>query len=175
MFDRLGDNFLFRTMEVFGYGNGIVGWIKLLYNCSQSRVKCNATCVLQQYADDITITVKDEESVGRIIGCMERYGEASGAKINIDKSKMMYMGGMEQKGSEAPLEKVRGSFKILGIYIGENERETRDQTWAEVLNKMKRGLSFWKKKEVKTWRESGGEECDDCVEDLLCFECAGDA
>ncbi len=39
-----------------------------------------------QYADDTTVTVRDGGSVGKVVELVEKYGRASGAKINRDKS-----------------------------------------------------------------------------------------
>ena len=49
--------------------------------------------LLYQYADDTTVTVKDRESVGQVLRCVEQYGRASGAKVNVEKSEIMYEGG----------------------------------------------------------------------------------
>lgn len=40
-FDRVEHDFMFRVMEKYGFGNRIIGWIKLLYRKAKSRVKCN--------------------------------------------------------------------------------------------------------------------------------------
>ncbi len=50
--------------------------------------------LIHQYADDTTFTVRDSESINKIMKHMETYGKASGAKINIDKSEIMSIGGV---------------------------------------------------------------------------------
>lgn len=140
-FNREEHDFLFRVLERFGFGNKIIGWIRLLYRNAKSRVKCNGiltdsftlersvrqgcplsallyvlsveplaaflkkdnfiNCVqtpqggfslIHQYSDDTTITVRDEDSVKRVIEGFQIYGRASGAKVNMEKSVVMYIG-----------------------------------------------------------------------------------
>lgn len=42
-FDRVDHQFLWDTLRKFGFGESIVGWLKLLYGRSTSRVKCNGS------------------------------------------------------------------------------------------------------------------------------------
>lgn len=58
--------------------------------------------VVHQYAEYTTFTVRDMDSINRIMKRMETYGKASGAKINIDKSEIMSMGGVEIEGQDIP-------------------------------------------------------------------------
>lgn len=47
---------------------------------------------LYQYADDPTVTVKDRESIVEVLDSSDLYGRASGAKVNKEKSEIMYIG-----------------------------------------------------------------------------------
>ncbi len=58
--------------------------------------------IIHQYADDTTFTVKDIESINRVMKHMETYGKASGAKINVDKSEIMSVGGVDIEGQDIP-------------------------------------------------------------------------
>ncbi len=40
------------------------------------------TFIINQYADDTTVTVRDGVSVGKVVELVEKYGRASGVKIN---------------------------------------------------------------------------------------------
>ena len=42
-FDRVDHGFLWDTLSTFGFGDEIIGWIKLMYQNSTSRVKCNGS------------------------------------------------------------------------------------------------------------------------------------
>jgi len=72
--------------------------------------------VIHQYADDTTFTVRDMESVRRIKIQMEVYGKASGAKINVDKSEIMCIGGgVDLEGLDAPFKITKDFLEILGV------------------------------------------------------------
>lgn len=47
--------------------------------------------VVQQFADDTTIMVRDMVSVDRVISLVNFYGRASGSRINMEKSEIMFM------------------------------------------------------------------------------------
>ena len=40
-FDRISHNFLFKTLEKFGFGNNFINWIKIFYNNVNSQIKLN--------------------------------------------------------------------------------------------------------------------------------------
>lgn len=102
--------------------------------------------VIQQYADDTTFTVRDIESINKIRKQMGKYGEASGAKINVGKSEIMSIGGVEVEVIEVPFKITKDFIKILGVNIGGNAKEA---TWAGVLNKIKQVLQFWRLRELR--------------------------
>ena len=53
-----------------------------------------------QYADDTTITVRNMESIKGIFESLKVYGGASGAKVNIEKSEYMVLGGRKEGGGD---------------------------------------------------------------------------
>ncbi len=93
--------------------------------------------LIHQYADDTTFTVRDSESINKIMKHMETYGKASGAKINIDKSEIMSIGGVDIGRCDIPFKVTNDHMRILGVNIGVNAKEARDATWTGILNKMK--------------------------------------
>lgn len=101
--------------------------------------------VMHQYADDITFTLKDVESIKGVMKHIEVYGKASGAKINIEKSEIMSIGGVDLRNCDIPFKATKDYVNILGLEIGEN---ARDATWTGVLNKVKQILQFWKLREL---------------------------
>ena len=40
-FDRVNHNFLYKVMDVFGFGQGFIGWIKKLYSNASSILNIN--------------------------------------------------------------------------------------------------------------------------------------
>lgn len=47
--------------------------------------------IVQQYVDDTTITVRDVDSVNRVMECFELFGKASGAKISVEKTEVLWV------------------------------------------------------------------------------------
>ncbi len=105
--------------------------------------------IIHQYADDTTFTVRDIESINKIRKQMEKYGKASGAKINVEKSEIMNIGGVMVEGSGVPFKITKDFIKILGVNVGGNAKEARDATWSGVLNKIKQVLQFWRLRDLR--------------------------
>ncbi len=105
--------------------------------------------IIHQYADDTTFTVKDIGGIHRILKHMETYGKASGAKINVDKSEIMSVGGVDIEGENTPFKITKEYTKILGVNIGVNVKEARDVTWTGILNKIKQVLQFWRLRDLR--------------------------
>lgn len=105
--------------------------------------------IINQYADDTTITVKDVNSVKRVMENIGMYGKASGAKINVEKSEIMYVGNVKKDDCDIPFKIAKDYIKILGVFVGTKEKEARDLTWTGVLNKVKQVLNLWKQRGLK--------------------------
>lgn len=105
--------------------------------------------LIHQYADDTTFTVRDTESIIKVMKHMETYGKASGAKINVDKSEIMSIGGVEMGECDIPFKVTEDYMMILGVNIGVNAKEARDATWTGILNKIKQVLLFWRLRELR--------------------------
>ncbi|KAG7460496.1 hypothetical protein JOB18_040733, partial [Solea senegalensis] len=72
----------------------------------------------------------------------------SGAKINENKSTIMYYGnGARSPGRQAFIEE-KASVRVLGVHIGQDQKAARDNTWKEVLNKMNNTLGLWKMRKL---------------------------
>lgn len=114
-------------------------------NCVQTPQK--GSSLIHQYADDTTITVRDEDSVKRVIEGFKVYGRASGAKVNMEKSVVMYIGKVNE--GNFPFKEVKDYFKVLGVFIGVKEKEARDLTWSGVINKVRKVVNMWKGRLLK--------------------------
>lgn len=56
------------------------------------KLPYRGTCIINQYTDDTTITVREGNSVKRVLEIVGQYGKPSGSKINKEKSELMYIG-----------------------------------------------------------------------------------
>ena len=105
--------------------------------------------VVQQFADDTTITVKDMKSVNRVIELVDFYGQASGAKINLSKSEIMFINVTIPRQEEIQFKIKTDYIKVLGTYIGVDSIKARDNLWSEMLSKMQTCLNYWKLRDLK--------------------------
>lgn len=80
------------------------------------------------FADDLTVVVRDEKSVAQILQEIKKYGQKSGAKLNKEKSKLMYLGRTVPK--EDFRIKVVDEVKILGITF--NKTGISQTTWDDL-------------------------------------------
>lgn len=108
------------------------------------QIPHSGVSVIHQYADDTTFTTKDVGSIKRIMRHIDVFGKASGAKINIEKSEIMRIGGVDMSGCDIPFKITKEYVNILGVNIGVNAKEARDVTWTGILSKIKQVLQFWK-------------------------------
>ena len=105
--------------------------------------------LLFQYADDTTVTVRDRESVVEVLGSVELYGRASGAKINMEKSEIMYVGVERAGRREIGLKEEKDYFRILGVNLGIKDKEGRDMQFEGIMNGIRKTLGFWKLRGLK--------------------------
>lgn len=77
------------------------------------------------------------------------YSRASGAKVNIERSEIMYIG-VDKKGREdVGLKERKNYLKILGINLGLEGREGRDMQYEGIMNSIRRILMFWGRRRLK--------------------------
>ena len=104
------------------------------------------------YADDAVIKITQNKCFKEVIKDLRDYEAASGAKINYDKSKGLWVGKWKNR-KDDPFEplyhhdekKIKWTNKnvlYLGIYVGNIEPDK--QTFAQIVPKLKRRLHFWK-------------------------------
>uniref|UniRef100_A0A3B3IL18 Reverse transcriptase domain-containing protein n=1 Tax=Oryzias latipes TaxID=8090 RepID=A0A3B3IL18_ORYLA len=152
-FDRVEHGFLWRVLDLFGFGELFISRIRALYTTASSRVLCNGHstgvfsitrsirqgCPLSAmlfsiaveplagvitaddsirgvvtpagreikmlaYADDTSLVLNNEASVDGALRQLQAYCRASGAKVNVHKSEIFFLGC-----------RVISKFKYLGL------------------------------------------------------------
>ncbi|KAG7496752.1 hypothetical protein JOB18_024398 [Solea senegalensis] len=126
--------------------------LALLINQNQSiqgiRADNGAVCKMISYADDTNIMVKDEKSLNVALDIIDNYCAASGAKINEKKSTIMYCGAVARSPGRWQFREEKACVRVLGVYLGCDGVAARDQTWHEVLEKIKKTLGMWKMRKL---------------------------
>lgn len=87
--------------------------------------------------------VKTRTCIERALGHIKNYGRASGAKINEEKSELMVFKQCDIPSNAWGLKTIETERKILGIFIGKDEKSAMERTWKEVLGKIKNLLNLW--------------------------------
>lgn len=121
--------------------------IKMNKDVKGIQLPYDGICVINQYADDTTITVRDGGSVKKVLELIEKYGRASGAKINKIKSEIMYIGEVERV--DVGLKVEEKYIKVLGVHLGVESKEARDVTWTGVINKIRTVCTAWSGRKLR--------------------------
>ncbi|VDI14024.1 Hypothetical predicted protein, partial [Mytilus galloprovincialis] len=103
------------------------------------------------HADDFTFTVKDKQSIDETFKVLNNYSEASGAKINKQKSEIMCLGSgsiSNQELTDYGIKQADEVTQILGIYMGKNSEICDYLNWDSKIKKAKTILYFWSKREL---------------------------
>ena len=108
------------------------------------------TRVIKQvlYADDMTLFLKNIDSLYRIKTIFNNFEKLSGLKINIEKTNFMWLGEEEVRSDLNMFGNRVEYIRILGVYFSRNPRIKDDMNYKEILSKIKRLISWWKQRDL---------------------------
>ena len=104
-----------------------------------------------QHADDTNIFTSDKESIDETFKVLKLYSDASGAKINKQKSEIMCLGSgyiSDDELNRLQIQRCENVTKILGIYMGKDKELCNTLNWKDKIKKVKTILFFWNKREL---------------------------
>jgi len=113
-------------------------------------IQCNTQEVkLTQYADDTTGIFADLPSAKQFLKIVEMFSLCSGLRLNIDKTEGMWLGKDKTK-TLTPLgiNWPSGPIKLLGLYIGHNEKDMEVSNFRHKINKVKQLLHAWSDRDL---------------------------
>ena len=95
------------------------------------------------YADDATIVIKQNQCFKEVIKEISDYEQASGAKVNLRKTKGLWLGKWKHR-TDAPLgfTWTNDCVRTLGVYFGNDN--PGEKTFAEIIPTIKRSMNYWK-------------------------------
>lgn len=106
------------------------------------------TAKITQYADDATLTLRDDMSVQRCFDIVTRYERGSGSKLNYEKTEGIYIGKQEGRQHGAvPITWKNDFLEILGAQIG----PSLEQDWRKPLGKLNRRLQGWSSRSLSIY------------------------
>ena len=100
------------------------------------------------YADDMTLFVKDIESINILDKLFASFAGISGLKINRDKTFILLLGPSVEEIISFPFGKVVQIIKILGIYFSLDIDSQERINYKEILSKIKKLLLWWKQRDL---------------------------
>ena len=107
--------------------------------------------LVSQYADDTSLILDgSRESLENCIRILKLYADASGLCVNIDKTKVIWIG--SRKGSKLKfcehvnLQWEMNEFTVLGVKFTYNLKDMVDLNYAEKLNEIKKLFLNWSKR-----------------------------
>ena len=102
------------------------------------------TSKIKQFADDTTLTMRNENDVNKAIAIVEDFKQFSGLSLNKHKSEGIWLGSRKHERGTVngiPMQKI---IKILGIYYSsEKEASLVEENWNSKLENVLRTIKQW--------------------------------
>lgn len=107
------------------------------------------TSLIYQHADDTTLTLANKSSVTNAFKIFDEYCQASGAKINIDKSEVLVINDSVESVSNLQLPMIikNDTIEILGIHFGDKEK-CELLNWKSKVEKIGSLVKIWKQRKL---------------------------
>ncbi len=106
----------------------------------------NIQSKISMYADDSTATLNDMKSAEIVLNTAKLFGRASGSKLNIFKTKGMFLGKWKNR-SDHPfgISWIKNA-KLLGRKVG--SYLTDDDNWSDIFRKFQRKINEYKARHI---------------------------
>ena len=117
-------------------------------NGIQFRDDPNMEIKITQLADDTTIFVNDNKSIGNVITAIERFGKTSGLMMNLKKSEGMWLGNTMPSDIDNNIRWTDKPVKSLGIYFGKDKHVVEELNWKPKISNIDRLLNSWKRRNL---------------------------
>ena len=101
----------------------------------------NSEVKLSLYADDSTAFLTTDSSIRKYLHWVKLFGKISGAKINYEKSKGMYLGKWKTRSDHPFGISWIDHHKILGYFFGSGF--SNDDIWSKIYVKIDKTLNLW--------------------------------
>ena len=104
---------------------------------------------ISQFADDTNLLCLDLPSVEKGLQIAVDFGEISGDRLNLEKTKAMWLGKWSGNKSKPLLLKwVRSPTRILGIYFSYDEKGNNELNFDLKIDKFQTNLDIWKSRDL---------------------------
>ncbi len=114
-------------------------------------INVHDTCIkLIQMADDMTVFLKDVNSLKLLLSNLYSFSKASGLKLNKTKTEAIWLGRNEGSQEQPCGLKWATEVYSLGIWFSTNQEEGLNRNFAAKFDKFSRALNMWKGRELST-------------------------
>ena len=108
---------------------------------------------ISQYADDTQIFLDgSEKSLKCALNTLDKFYKMSGLKMNIDKTKAIWIGAMSHSNlklcENIKLDWEKGPFKILGVNFTVNVHDIWEHNYNDVLGNVEKVLNSWRNRKL---------------------------
>ena len=103
---------------------------------------------LVQYADDVTVILKNLSSIHSFLTEVDTFKKVSGLRINTSKSSALLLGNTPKFKLPMSIKWTNEPIKVLGIYISNDLPRCFDLTIQESIIKMKQTLNAWRQRKL---------------------------
>ena len=125
--------------------------LKLRENNNIPGIKINDSTEIKtiQHADDLTLSLKNVESLDASLDVIRLFCNITGTKANIAKTQCILLGGLKNKHDKLfGIDITNRAVKCLGIYIGHDKSECYKLNWVNTVNDMEKLFESWKKRKL---------------------------
>ena len=121
-------------------------WIKQNPDIEGIKSKQGDDYTISQFADDTSMAIlNNRRTITSTFDTLQRYGEESGLKLNINKTEILTLGTTSKDDIPSRYRNlVKKEVKILGVMLGGDHETTQTSNYEPILNKMKATIDKWK-------------------------------
>ena len=104
---------------------------------------------LSQFADDMNLFCGDLISVENALKTVEDFGRLAGLKLNIKKSKAIWLGKWEKnKSYPLQLKWLQSPVRLLGIHVSYDEKGNNELNFNLKIRKLQTNLDMWRSRDL---------------------------
>ena len=125
--------------------------LKIRNNKDIPGIKINEITEIKtiQHADDLTLSLKNEDSLRKSLDEIQSFCNVTGTKVNITKTKCILLGGLKDRHNNLfGIDVTNHAIKCLGVYIGHDKNDCYNMNWVKSINDMEKLFESWKKRKL---------------------------
>ena len=122
--------------------------LKIRNNKDIQGIKINEITEIKtiQHANDLTLSLKNEDSLRKSLDEIQSFCNVTGTKVNITKTKCILLGGLKNRHNKLfGIDVTNHAIKCLGVYIGHDKDDCYNMNWEKSINDMEKLFESWKK------------------------------